>query len=114
MAFISGDTLIINKNYTIDNHMSFKNCIIPSSPSITQSILIVLPRIISGDSNCFRIWNYSPFSVILQYRYGDGISDIYNLFTINSKTVVWVEYSSAENDFSIVGSQTLKDSMILN
>ena len=96
MAFISGDALIINKNYTIENHISYKNYIIPSSPSITESILIVLPRALSEEFTCFRIWNYSPFSVILQYRYGDGIDEIYNLFTINSKALVWVEHSSDE------------------
>ena len=78
MAFISGDALIMNKNYAIENHISYKNYIILSSPSITKSILIVLPRALSEDLNCFRIWNYSQCSVILQYRYGDGIDEIYN------------------------------------
>ena len=55
MAFISSDALIINKNYTIENHISFKNYIIPSSPSITKSILIVSSRAFSEDFNCFRI-----------------------------------------------------------
>ena len=82
------NSLIINENYTIDDHISFKNYIIPSSPSISKSILIVLPRALSEDLNCFRIWNYSPYSVILQYRYGDGIDEIYNLFTVNSKTLI--------------------------
>ena len=76
--------------------------------------MIVLPRVLSRDLNCFRIWNYTPYSVILQYRYGDEINEIHNLFTIYSKAVVWVEYSSADNTFSIVGSRTLNDSMILN
>ena len=55
MAFISGDALIINKNYTIENHISYKNYIIPSSPSITKSILIVLPRALGEDFDCFHI-----------------------------------------------------------
>ena len=114
MAFISGDALIINKNYIIENHILYKNYIIPSSSSITENLLIVLPRALSEDFNCFRIWNYSPYSVILQYRYGDGIDEIYNLFTINSKTLIWVEHSSMNNNFSIVGSKTLNDSMIFN
>ena len=114
MAFISGDSLIINKNYTIEDHISFKNYIIPLSPSITKSILIVSPRALSGDLNCFRIWNYSPYSVILQYRYGDGIDEIYNLFTINSKALVWLEHSSADDNFSVVGFKALNDSRILN
>ena len=114
MAFISGDALIINKNYTMENHIPYKNYIIPSSPSITKSILIVLPRALGEDFNCFRIWNYSPYSVILQYRYGDGIDEIYNLFTINSKALVWVEHSPVNNNFSIVGSQALNDNMLLN
>ena len=84
MAFISGDALIINKNYIIEDSDSFDNYIIPSSPSITKSILIVLPRALGENLNCFRIWNYSPQSVILQYRYGEGIDEIHNLFTINS------------------------------
>ena len=44
MAFISGDSFIVNKNYIIEDNSYFKNYIIPSSPSITESILIVLPR----------------------------------------------------------------------
>ena len=114
MSFISGDALIINKNYTIKDICIFKNYIIPSSSSITESVLIVLPKVLSEDSNCFRKWNYSPFSVILQYQYGDGIGEIYNLFTINSKALVWVEYSSLNKNFAIVGSKVLNDSMILN
>ena len=97
MAFISGDALIINKNYIMEDSGSFENYIIPSSPLITKSILIVLPRALSENLNCFRIWNYSPYSVILQYRYGEGIDEIYNLFTINSKALVWVEHSSMDN-----------------
>ena len=107
MAFISGDALIINKNYIIEDISIFKNYIIPSSPLITKNILIVLPRALGEDINCFRIWNYSPYSVILQYRYGEGIDEIYNLFTINSKMLVWVEHSSMNNNFSVVGSQAL-------
>ena len=114
MAFISGDAPIINKNYTIENHILYKNYIVPSSPLITKNILIVLPRALGEDINCFRIWNYSPYCVILQYRYGEGIDEIYNLFTINSKMLVWVEHSSMNNNFSVVGSQALNDSMILN
>ena len=114
MAFISGDSLIINKNYIIEDNISFKNYIVPSFSSITESILIVLPKALREDLNCFRIWNYSPYSVILQYRYGDGLDEIYNLFTINSKALVWVEHSSADNNFSVVGSKVLNDSMILN
>ena len=83
MNIIYGDSLIMNKNYIIEDSGSVKNCIIPS-PSITKSILIVLPIALGEDSNCFRIWNYSPHSVILQYRYGDGINKMYNIFTINS------------------------------
>ena len=93
MAFISGDALIINKNYIIEDSGFFKNYIIPSSASIANSILIVLPRALGEDSNCFRIWNYSPYSVILQYRYGEGINEIHSLFTINSKLLVWVEHT---------------------
>ena len=114
MAFISGDALIINENYIIEDSGSYKNYIIPSSPSITKSILIVLPRALGEDLNCFRIWNYSPYSVILQYRYGESIDEIYNLFTINSKMLVWVEHSSVDRNFSIVGCKPLNDSMILN
>ena len=114
MAFISGDALIINKNYIIKDSSSYRNYIIPSSPSITESVVIVLPRALAENLNCFRIWNYSPYSVILQYRYGDGIDEIHNLFTINSKALVWVEHSSMDNNFSVVGSRALKDSVILN
>ena len=78
------------------------------------SVLIVLPKVRNEDSNCFRIWNYSHHSVILQYRYGDGIDEIYNLFTMNSKAMVWVEYSSLNKNFAIVGSQTLNEALILN
>ena len=110
MAFIPGDSLIINKNTIIKDHISFKNHIIPLSASITKSILIVLPRALSGDLN----WNYSPYSVILQYRYVDGIDAIYFLFTINSEASVWVEHSSVDNNFSLIGSNSMNDSMILN
>ena len=75
---------------------------------------MVLPRALCEDLNCFRIWNYSPYSVILQYRYGEGIDEIYNLFTINSKMLVWVEHTSVDNNFSIIGTKALNDSMILN
>ena len=109
MAFISGDSLIIKENYIIEESGSFENYIIPASTSITKSILIVLPRALGGDLNCFRIWNYSPYSVILQYRYGEGIDEIYNLFTINSKMLVRVEHSSVDRNFSIVGCNTLND-----
>ena len=114
MAFISGDALIINKNYIVEDSVSYENYIIPSSPSITKSILIVLPRALGEDLNCFRIWNYSPYSVILQYRYGDGIDENHNLFTVNSKALIWMEHSSVDNNFSVVGSQALNDSLILN
>ena len=114
MAFISGDSLIINGNYIIEDSGPFENYIIPSSTSITKSILIVSPKAYGEDLKCFRIWNYSPFSVILQYRYGEGIDEIYNLFTINSKMLVWVEHSSVNRNFSIVGCKTLNDSMISN
>ena len=50
----------------------------------------------------------------LQYRYGDGMNKIQNLFTINSKTLIWVEHSSVDSNFSIVGSKALIDSMILS
>ena len=113
MVSISGDSIIVNKNYAIEDNSIFKNYIIPSSFSVTESILIVLPRSLSKDLNCFRIWNYSPYSVILQYRYGDGIDVIYNLFTINSKALVWVEHSM-NNNFSVVGFHALNDSMIFN
>ena len=43
-----------------------------------------------------------------------SIDEIYNLFTINSKVLVWVEHSSVDNNFSVVGSQALNDSLILN
>ena len=112
MAFISGDSIIVNKNYIIEDNSYFKNYIIPSSPSITESVLVVLPRTLSEDLSCFRIWNYSPYGVILQYRYGDGIDEIHNLFTMNSNTLIWVEHSSVDNNFSIVGSKALNDSMI--
>ena len=36
MAFISGDALIVNKNFTIENHIPYKNYIIPASPLITK------------------------------------------------------------------------------
>ena len=68
MAFISGDSLIINKNYIIEDNISFENYIVPSSSSITESILIVLPKAFREDLNCFRIWNYSLYGVILQNR----------------------------------------------
>ena len=112
MAFISGDALIINKNYIIEDSGSFENYIIPSSPLITKSILIVLPRAHGENLNCFRIWNYSPYSVILQYRYGEGIDEIYIFFTIHSRVLVWVEHSSM-NNFSVVGSTVLNDNIIL-
>ena len=114
MASLSGDSLIVSKDFIIEDNSRFKNYIFPSSFSITTSILVVLPRSLSEDMNCFRIWNYTPFDVILQYRYGDGINEIYNLFTIKSKALVWVEFSSVDNNFSIVGSKELNDSMILN
>ena len=114
MAFISGDFLLINENYIIEDSGSFKNYIIPASTSITKSILIVLPRVLGGDLNCFRIWDYSPYSVISQYRYGEGIDEIYNRFTINSEMLVWVEHSSVDRNFSIVGCKTWNDFMILN
>ena len=113
MASISGDSVIVSKDYIIEDNSLFKNYIIPSSSSMTKSILIVLPRALSENLNCFRIWNYTPSDVILQYRYGE-VDEIYNLFTMKSKALAWVEYSSADNDFSIVGSKELKDSMILN
>ena len=108
MASLSGDSVIVSKDYTIEDNSLFKNYIIPSSPLITKNILIVLPEALSGDSNCFRVWNYTPFNVILQYRYGKGINKICNLFTIKSKALVWVEYSSADNNFSIVGSKGIE------
>ena len=114
MASLSGDSVIVSKDFVIEDNSRFKNYIFPSSFSIAASILVVLPRSLSEDMNCFRVWNYTPFDVILQYRYGEGIEEIYNLFTIKSKFSVWVEYSSGSNNFSIVGSQTLNDSMILN
>ena len=114
MAFISGDALIINKNYIMKDSGSYENYIIPPSPSITKSILIVLPRALGEDLNCFCIWNYSPYSVILQYRYGESIDEIYNLFRINNKMLVWVEHSSLDKKFFIVGCETLNDSMISN
>ena len=114
MAKILGDSILVNKNYIIEDNSLFKNYIIPSSPLITESILMVFPKALRGDSNCFRVWNYSPYSVILQYRYGAGIDEIYNLFTIESMAIVWVEHSSMNNDFSVVGSQALNDSMIFN
>ena len=73
MASISGDSIILSEDYIIEDNSLFKNYFIPSSTSITISILIVLPRALSENLNCFRIWNCTPFSVILQYRYGDGI-----------------------------------------
>ena len=36
MAFISGDALIVNKNFTIENHIPYENYIIPASPLITK------------------------------------------------------------------------------
>ena len=63
MAFIFGDSLIINENYIIEDNISFKNYIIPFSPSITKSILIVLPKALREDFNCFCIWNYSPYNI---------------------------------------------------
>ena len=114
MASLSGDSVIVSEDYIIADNSTFTNYIIPSSFSITQSIMIVLPRVLRGDLNCFRVWNYSPYDVILQYRYGNRINEIYNLFTIKSKALAWVEYSSSDSNFSVVGSDTLKDSMILN
>ena len=114
MANILGDSIIVNQNYIIEDNSLFKNYIIPSSPLLTESILMVLPQALREDSNCFRVWNYSPYSVILQYRYGAGIDEIYNLFTIKSMAIVWVEQSPADNNFSVVGSKALNDSMILN
>ena len=114
MANILGDSIIVKKNYIIEDKSLFKNYIFPSSFSITTSILVVLPRSLSEDMNCFRVWNYTPSDVILQYRFGEDINEINNLFTIKSKALVWVEYSSANNNFSIVGSKELNDSMILN
>ena len=113
MASISGDSLIVSKDFIIEDNSRFKNYIFPSSYSKTTSIPVVLPRSLSGDMNCFRIWNYTPSDVILQYRYG-GVDEIYNLFTIKSKALAWVEYSSADNNFSIVGSKELNDCMVLN
>ena len=103
MASLFGDSIIVSKDFVIEDKSLFKNYIFPSSFSITTSILVVLPRSLSEDMNCFRIWNYTPFDVILQFRNGEGIGEIYNLFTIRSKALVWVEYSSADNNFSIVG-----------
>ena len=60
------------------------------------------------------MWNYTLLAVILQYRYGDGIDEINNLFTIKSKALIWVEYSLADDNFAVVGSRELNDSMILN
>ena len=114
MAVLSGDSIIVSEDYIITDNSTFKNYIIPSAFSITKSILIVLPRVLSENSNCSRVWNYSPYDAILQYRYDEGIDEIYNLFTINSRALIWVEHSSADNNFSIVGSDKLKDSMILN
>ena len=114
MANILGDSIIINKNYIIDDNSLFENYIIPSSPFITESILMVLPKSLREDSNCFCVWNYSPYSVILQYRYGAGVDEIYILLTIKSMAIIWVEHSSMNNNFSIVGSKALNDSMILN
>ena len=51
--------------------------------------------------------------MVLFYKIGDSIDENYNLFTINSKALVWVEHSSAEINFSVVGSKVLNDSMIL-
>ena len=114
MASLSGDSVIVTKDYIIENNSLLKNYIIPSSTSLTRSILIVLPEALNGESNCFRVWNYSPFDVILQYRHGGGTNKIYNLFTIESKALIWVEYSSLNKNFAIVGSKELKDSMIMN
>ena len=59
MASISGDSVIVSKDYIIEDNSSFTNYINPSSPSITKSILIVLPRALGENLNCFRIWNYT-------------------------------------------------------
>ena len=55
MASLSGDSIIVNKDFIIEDNSFFKNYIIPSSPIISKSILIVLPNTLSGDSNGFRV-----------------------------------------------------------
>ena len=73
----------------------------------------MLPRVVDKDSNSFRIINFSSYNIILQNRYGPEENDIRNSFTINNKTLVYLEFSDETNNFCICGSRKISDSMVL-
>ena len=114
MTSINGSSVIVDKmTFVIQDYCSFKNFIIPSSPSINGNVNIVLPRVVDKDSNSFRIINFSMFKIILQSRYSEKIDDICNSFTVNNRTLVNVEFSDETNNFCICGSKKIEDSMVL-
>ena len=114
MNCISKSSIIIDKmNFVIQDYCSFKNFIVPSCESVYDNVKIVLPRVVDKDSNSFRIINFSSYNIILQNRYGPEENDICNSFTINNKTLVYLEFSSDTNKFSICGSRKISDSMVL-
>ena len=115
MTSINGSSIIVDKKtFVIEDYCSFKNFIFPSSPSINDNVKIVLPRVVDKDSNSFRIINFSSYNIILQNRYGPEENDICNSFTINSKTMVNVEFSDETGNFCICGSKKIiDDSMVL-
>ena len=64
MADILGDSIIVNKNHIIEDNSLVKNYIIPSSPLITESIMMVLLKALRGFKlfSCvelFSLWCYS-------------------------------------------------------
>ena len=108
MTSINGSSIILDKvTYVIPDNCSFKNFIIPSSASINDNVKIVLPKTVDEFSNSFRIINFSVFKIILQSRYGPQENDICNTFTINSKTLVNVEFCDETNNFSICGTRKI-------
>ena len=100
-------------NFVIQDYSSFVNFIVPLSPAINDNVKIVLPRVVDKDSNSVRIINFSLFKIILQSRNSEKIDDICNSFTINSKTMVNVDFSDETGNFCIRGSKHTDDTMVL-
>ena len=115
MAFnISGDSLIIRSSiYAIEENSSYKNYIIPKSPSFTGTYFIILPKSVNKDMMSYRVINNSSNTLILQSRGKENPQDLFNLFTINKKCMITVEFQPDTQSFAIVGSKPLSDIMFL-
>ena len=111
---LSGDSLIIKtNNYAIEENSSYTNYIIPNSPSITDTVFIILPISVNKDISCYRVINNSSSTLILQSRGSENPDDLFNLFTIKKKCLVNVEYQPDTKSSAIVGSKPLSDIMFL-